>query len=238
MPAGTITRRSLVGAMAAAAAPRHSALAADNPDRFRSGYQVVDDGVRPTLEFLSRIYRLDGDWLPDFSFFDDGDKPNSFAEAPIIGFRRPHVKIGRGSIREAMQVSNGNFGAALTGVFGHEFAHVYQMSKGISKKLLDADAKDSVRLVETHADFLSGWALPQAWWITQVGDLRVAAEQFFALGDIQTNTHGHHGTNLQRQAIMAAGYTWGLSSPNDPDKASERGIAVLKDLFPQWFRST
>src|SRR5829696_1357551 len=196
-----ITRRRLLGTITCAAiTPAH---AAENPNRFKSGYQVVDDGVRPTLEFLSRVFRLGGDWLPDFSFFDEGSKPNSFAEAPIIGFRRPHVKIGRAAVSEAMKLSNGNFGAALTGVFGHEFAHVYQMSRALTRQLLDWDSDGSVRLVETHADFLGGWALPQAWWITQVSDLHVAAEQFFALGDLQTNTHGHHGSSLQRQAIMA-----------------------------------
>lgn len=236
MTASLITRRTLLGAMTTAGvAPTH---ASEDPSRFNSGYPVVDDGVRPALEFLSRVFRLDGDWLPDFSFFDDGGTPNSFAEAPIIGFRRPHVKIGRGAIREALKVSNSHFGAALTGVFGHEFAHVYQMRSGITKRLLDWDADGSVRLAETHADFLGGWALPQAWWITQVSDLHAAAEQFFALGDVQTNTHGHHGSSLQRQAIMASGYTWGLASPADPDKASERAVGVLRDLFPQWFRSS
>jgi hypothetical protein len=198
----------------------------------------VDDGVRPTLEFLSRVFKLEGDWLPDFSFVDDAGKPNSFAEAPIIGFKRPQVKIGRGAISEAVKISNGHFGAALTGVFGHEFAHVFQMSRKLADDLLRLDANSSVRLIECHADFLSGWALPQAWWITQIGDLQVAAEQFFALGDSATDTHGHHGSSLQRQAILASGFTWGLTSPDDPDNASKRAIAVLRDLFPQWFRST
>src|SRR5262249_35440578 len=99
------------------------------------------------------------------------------------------VKIGRGAIKEAMKVSNGDFGAALTGVFAYEFAHVYQMSRGLTKHLLELDAEGSARLVETHADFLGGWALPQAWWITQVSDLHVA-EQFFALGEIQTDVSG------------------------------------------------
>lgn len=235
MAAVRISRRVLLGAVASGSIPVH---AAEDPKRFKSGYQVVDDGVRPALEFLSRIFRLQGDWLPDFSFFDDGDKPNSFAEEPIIGFRRPHVKIGRGAIAEAIKVSNGDYGAALTGVFGHEFAHVYQMSRGLTKQLLAMDAESSVRVVETHADFLGGWALPQAWWITKISDLRVAAAQFYALGDIQIDARGHHGSSLQRQAIMASGYAWGLASPDDPDKASEQATTFLRDLFPQWFRST
>lgn len=230
-----IARRTFLATIVAvAAAPSR---AAEDSTRFKSGYELVDNGVRPTLEFFSRVFKLEGDWLPDFTFIDEGGKPNSFAEAPIIGFKRPQVKIGRGAIREAMKISNGHFGAALTGVFGHEFAHVFQMSRNLTNDLLFLDANSSVRLVESHADFLSGWALPQAWWITQIGDLQVAAEQFFALGDSATDTHGHHGSSLQRQAIMASGFTWGLTSPDDPDNASRGAMAVLRDLFPSWFRS-
>lgn len=230
----SVTRRVMIGSiLCAAAAP---AFAAPDPHRFESGHKVVDDGVGPTLEYLSRLFRLEGDWLPDFTFFDDGNKPNSFADRPIIGIRRPFVKIGRGAVGEAMKVSNGDFGAALTGVFAHEFAHICQMYKGTDNRLRALDAEGSLRLVETHADFMAGWAIPQAWWITSISDLRIAAEQFSKLGDIQFEAAGHHGTSLQRQTIMASGYTWGLSSPDDPDKASERGITVLRDLFPQWFR--
>jgi hypothetical protein len=233
-----ISRRTLLKAiMMAAAAPTGIALAADDPKRYKSGYGVVDNGVRRTLEYLSRIFRLENEWIPDFSFFDDGDEANSYAEDPIIGFRRPHVKIGKGAVAETMLVSQGDFGAALTGIFAHEFAHVYQLKAGYRAQLLAKDGIGSHRLVETHADFLAGWALPQAWWITKISDLRVAAEQFFALGDIQFEAQGHHGTSLQRQSIMASGYTWGLASPGDPDKAAERGLNVLSDLFPQWFRS-
>jgi hypothetical protein len=232
----SISRRALLGAIPLGTLANVSLAAAD-PDRFSSGDAQVDNGVRPTLEFLSRIFELEGDWLPDFSFYDDGSTPNSHAEDPIIGFRRPHVKIGRGAVAEAMEVAHGDFGAALTAVFAHEFAHVYQLKAGFRNQLLSMDSIGSYRLVETHADFLAGWALPQAWWITQVDDLRVAAEQFFALGDIQTDTHGHHGTSLQRQTIMAAGYTWGLAGLGNPYKAAERGEEVLRDLFPQWIRS-
>jgi hypothetical protein len=206
-------------------------------DKHKSGYANVDDGVKKALICLSQIFSLEGDWLPDFSFFDDGDKPNSFTEDPIHG-RRPHIKIGRGAVAEAMKVSQGDFGAALTGIFAHEFAHVYQLKEGYRVKLLKRDSMGSRRLVETHADFLAGWALPQAWWIKEVSDLRVAAEQFFALGDIHFEATGHHGSSLQRQTIMASGYTWGLASPGDPFKAAERGLSVLADLFPHWFKST
>lgn len=233
----TVTRRTMLRAMACAAAGPGKAFAADDVNRFESGFKIVDDGVRPTLEFLCRVFRLEDDWLPDFSFYDDGDEANALVEDPILGFRRMHVKIGRHAVAETMKIANGDFGGALTGVFAHEFGHVYQYKNRYRKQLDDADALGSVRLREIHADFLAGWALPQAYWITKVSDLHVAAEQFFALGDIRIKSHGHHGTSLQRQTVMAAGYTWGLASPDDPDKAAERGVAVMKDLFPQWFKS-
>lgn len=216
-----------------------AAVAAEDPERFRSGYSKIDDGVRPALECFCRVFRLDGDWLPDFSFYDDGDVPNSRADGPgpFPGLRRPHIWIGRGAVAEAVRVSNGNFGAALTGVLAHEFAHLRQMRSGVDRDLRNLDDLGALRLVELHADFLAGWALPQAWWITKIGDLGVAAQQFFALGDVDLNSHVHHGTSLQRQTIMAAGYTWGLISPGEPDTAVTRGQDVLKDLFPHWFRT-
>ncbi|MGH0275920.1 hypothetical protein NKZ35_25380 [Sinorhizobium meliloti] len=230
-----LSRRNLL--LASFLAAGTSGVTAKSHDRFSSGFRQIDDGVLPTLEFLSRVFRLEGDWLPDFSFFDDGERADARAEDPIPGFTRMHVKIGRRAVAETIKISSGDFGAALTGVFAHEFGHVYQYKKGYRKRLLDMDANASVRLVEIHSDFLAGWTLPQAWWIRKVSDLRVAAEQFFELGDIQFEAQGHHGTSLQRQTLMAAGYTWGLSSPDNPDKAAERGLAVIKDLFPQWFRS-
>jgi hypothetical protein len=217
------------------------AIANGDPERFKSGNTEVDSGTRPTLEFLSRLFQLDGDWLPDFSFFDDGNTANSFAVIPIIGdsgpLTRPQVKIGRRLVAETLRVAQGNYGAALTAIFAHEFAHLHQMKSGYNITLTAMDSQSSLRLVESHADFLAGWALPQAFWITQVADLGVAAKQFYALGDMNFEIGSHHGTSIQRQSIMASGYTWGLINPGDSNAASERGLAVLLDLFPQWFRS-
>ena len=232
-----ISRRELLGAIPVIAVGG-TAMAADDPEKHTSGIQAVDDGAREAIEFLSGVFRLDGDWTPDFSFYDDGKEPNSRADQPIAGVRRPHVKIGRTLVAEFVKLSHGNYGAALTGVFGHEFAHVYQMKTEVIGGLLAKDSLGTVRLVEIHADFLAGWAFPQAWWVKgNVENLRVAAEYFHSMGDLQTHVREHHGTHLQRQTIMAAGYTWGLSSPGDPDGASARGLAVMTDLFPQWFRS-
>lgn len=229
-----ISRRALIKLVALTASAKLGAVSND-PERFNSGYSEIDRGVQGILDFLTNLFRLDGDWTPDFRFFDDQGQPNAYASDPILGFRRPEIMIGRGTVSESIRVSSGEFGGALTGVFAHEFAHVFQLKGGIRNRLLIDDCMGSRRLVETHADFLAGWALPQAWWITKLDDLKVAAAQFYALGDMQFEAQGHHGTSLQRQSIMAAGYTWGLTSPHDPDKASEYGEAVLRDLFPQWF---
>jgi hypothetical protein len=236
-----MSRRSLLSAISFAMLT-DALVANDDQDIFQSGNSEVDKGVRPTLEFLSRLFGLTDAWLPDFSFINDGDSPNSFAVIPIVGdsgpLTRPQIKIGRGLVAEIIKSANGDFGAALTGVFAHEFAHLHQMKSGYRTQLTAKDIQSSQRLLECHADFLAGWALPQAFWITQVSDLAIAAKQFYALGDMDFELGSHHGSHLQRQSIMASGYTFGLISPNDPDAAAERGLTVLFDLFPQWFKST
>ena len=155
---------------------------------------------------------------------------------PVIGATglrtRPQIRIGRRLVAETLLVAQGDFGAALTGIFANEFAHLHQMKSGYQIKLTAMDSQSSLRLVESHADFLAGWALPQAFWVTRVADLGVAAKQFYALDDMDFELGSHHGTSIQRQSIMAAGYTWGLISRGDPSAAAERGLAVLLDLFP------
>jgi hypothetical protein len=207
---------------------------------FESGYPEIDKGVQPTLAFLSRVFKLEADWVPDFRFFDDGQLPNAFASEPIIGtigvLVRPAIRVGRKLVAEALSVTNGDYGAALTGIFAHEFAHLFQMKSRYMDQLLQLDAQSTTLLVECHADFLAGWAVPQAFWITRVEDFGVAARQFYALGEVKIEPDADHGSRIQRQSIMASGYTWGLIAPGNPDDAAARGIEVLRDLFPGWYR--
>ena len=219
-----------------------SSAAEEVDQKFRSGFDEIDLGVRPTLDFLVRLFDISGPWMPDFAFFDDGPTGNAFASLPIVGvtgpITRPQIKIGRTLVGNIVKKEKHSYGAALTGVFAHEFAHIYQMKSEYQAKLLSMDSASSTRLLECHADFLAGWALPQAYWITKVADLALAANQFYQLGDIDFEAQGHHGTSLQRQSIMASGYTWGLIGPSNVDAAAARGFAVLQDLFPQWVRSS
>jgi hypothetical protein len=234
-----ISRRHAFTLPFAAAA---ASAAGENDLRFHSGNHEVDLGVRPTIDFLVQLFDIRDPWLPDFAFIDDGAIVNAFASTPQIGvtgpLTRPAIRVGRKLVQTIITKADGNYGAALTGVFAHEFAHIYQMKTNYKSTLESADSASSTRLLECHADFLAGWALPQAKWITEMADLGLAAKQFYELGDIDFEAQAHHGTGLQRQSIMASGFSWGLIRPDDVDAAAAQGLAVLKDLFPQWVRST
>lgn len=238
----TISRRSLLEAFPLLAAVEF-VHAEDDPLKFTSGNADVDKGTRKTIIRLCEIYKLDGSWRPDFRFYDEEEpKGNAVAYPPVRGAKdllsHPKVKIGRRLVAEALKVTSGDYGAALTGVFAHEFSHVRQMKSGYKERLEALDINGEARLKEMHADFLAGWALPQSWWITKVSDLGSAARQFYELGDMDFEAGGHHGSSIQRQTVMAAGYAWGLTNPGNTDAAEERGLAVLEDLFPHWFRRT
>jgi hypothetical protein len=241
MTGALVTRRTML--LASAALAIRGGASAANDDPYKSGDDDVDAGLHETLEYFTNLFQLTGDWVPDFAFFDDGKQPNSFAEKPLIGadgslLRRPRVRVGRTLVETILASQKAGPGAALSAVFGHEFAHVYQMRTGVADSLAAVDAEASNRLIESHADFLAGWSLPQAFWINDVNDIAVAASQFYALGDLEFEAVGHHGTPFQRQTIMASGFSWGLLTPAHVNVASARGTALLKDLFPAWFRDT
>jgi hypothetical protein len=228
----------MLGALMAAIEPARS-TPPELLGRFESGIKEIDRGVQPALKFFSSLFGLTGEWLPDFTFYDDIGVANAQVTDPIVGssgpLTRPELKIGRNLVGETLRIANGDYNGALTTIFGHEFAHIFQLKSGVRTSLLSADIQSSTRLVEAHADFLAGWALPQAWWITNVSDLAVAAKQFYAMGDLKFEPNAAHGSSSQRQAIMASGYTWGLISPGNAQQAADRGLATLRDLFPQWF---
>ena len=238
-----ISRRSLFETLSLTTFAWSVSGGADGADRFESGNGEVDRGARKTIIYLCRIFGLEGDWQPNFRFYDEEEQiGNARAALPIRGptglLSRPGIEIGRKLVAETLKNTSGDYGAALTGILAHEFSHVYQTKSGYDQKLDALDINASARLVEMHADFLAGWALPQAWWIVRASDLGSAARQFNELGDMRFEAGMHHGSSIQRQTVMAAGYAWGLTNPGDPDAAAERGLAVLKDLFPHWFRST
>jgi hypothetical protein len=216
-----------------------TAFATGDLSRFQSGITEIDRGVQPALKFFSSLFELSDEWLPDFAFYDDAGTANAQVTDPIIGssgpLTRPELKVGRNLVKETLRVAKGNYNGALTAIFAHEFSHIFQLKNGFRSKLLSADSQSSTRLIEAHADFLAGWALPQAWWITKVDDLAAAARQFYQMGDLRFESTAAHGSSAQRQAIMASGYAWGLISPGNPNDAADRGLATLHDLFPQWF---
>jgi hypothetical protein len=92
-------------------------------------------------------------------------------------------------------------GAVLAGVIAHEFGHIHQNFSGYMDRLRALDP--TVKFVELHADFLSGFYMGGKG--SQI-DVKPYADAFFRIGDYGFTDAGHHGTPEERYLALKAGY--------------------------------
>jgi hypothetical protein len=181
---------------------------------------------------------------PGFSFFDDADWPNAYAESTPLSPDAPDGAVLLGI--ELLKREIGALGdqmamAKVAAILAHEFAHICQFKRGITGPWQ----------VELHADFLAGWALArQLSRLTPPppppGDLPIlpplisvflhifgnqsAVQTMFEKGDTHFENPGHHGTPEQRATMVMAGY--GTKELN-LSAAFARGLTVSGLQRPQ-----
>jgi hypothetical protein len=118
-------------------------------------------------------------------------------------------------------------GAILAGVIAHEFGHIYQYFSGYMTRLSALDK--TVKFVELHADFLSGFYMGGKG---EMIDVKPYADAFFRIGDYEFNNAGHHGTPEERYFVLKAGYNLRLTKSSAPvSQAAKEAENLLKEYI-------
>jgi hypothetical protein len=165
-----------------------------------SGNREFDYALAQTLSRLTDTFGV----LPGFAFFDDERGANAHAtNARRLARTDGAVLFGK---RLFMRVMNApeHPDVVLTAICAHEFAHILQYKSGIHKRL--QTGQPTVKRVELHADFLSGYFAGVRRLQRPAYPAAVFATTQHGLGDNRVNHPDHHGTPDERAAAVVRGY--------------------------------
>lgn len=167
-------------------------------------------------------------YRPAFILYTGGEK--NAAATPDIMPQTPRtdgtILYNIEMLNEQLQVSKWG-GAILAGVIAHEFGHIYQNFTNAMPRLRALGP--TVKFVELHADFLSGFYVGGK---DRTIDVRPYADAFLKIGDYGFTDVGHHGTPEERFFVLKAGYNYRLAkqSASVADAAAE-AETVLKEYI-------
>jgi len=176
---------------------------------------------------LVRLARTFGE-RPGFGFFDDRGRPNAYAsrETKVPGTWGT-VVYGQTLFADLMR-RNSDKGMAVLAVAAHEFGHIAQYRRGVDGRL--RGGAPTVKRIELHADFLSGYFLG----LRKREDSRIsvwaAGKTFYEIGDYDFNNEGHHGTPDERVAAAEAGFKHG-SQGQTYDRTFSAGVDFILSRF-------
>lgn len=239
------TRRTLVAAPAAlllagvAGRPRqhrhHGCFARSRPARAASGSSI--DELPPMIKgspdaafdkALGRVLGMIAQTFgtsPLFGYYDDGEDLNALAD-PLP---EPQGTVLFGlNMRERYLREHQNGDIAILGICAHEFAHTLQFRNGTYDELRLLDA--SVKYVELHADYLTGYFLGAHRSYFHSVDYQFLGSAWQALGDTWFNREEHHGTPEQRVRAIEAGYIHSTRTAEGIDEAARQGALFVRTL--------
>jgi hypothetical protein len=164
---------------------------------------------------------------PGFGWYDDGAIPNALAlEASHLSNSRGTVLVGREMLRRGLSSVHGDM--FILGVCAHEFAHIVQFFSVYHARLASGQAAQ--KLVELHADFLSGYyiGLRQVAYTDQ--ELVALGRTWETLGDSAYTDQQHHGTPDERLRAIEAGFAFARERP-------EFGITPACEVGARYLRA-
>jgi hypothetical protein len=246
-----ITRRGFThglavsGALAAAAT---TASSASDPRKFhrRSGCILAANGLaaftdqEPIIEksgdrafdialahLLARISKLFG-VLPGFGFYDDYDGLNAFASATVrMGRADGTVLFGTRLLKRERSLPEAPE-LAVASVCAHEFAHIVQMKRNLSDRLLAGQT--TVKRRELHADYLAGFFAGVRKRERPGFPAAVFATTQRSWGDTDTQSPEHHGTPTERGLAIVEGFNAAMLEGISFDLAVDRGLEYVESL--------
>lgn len=190
-----------------------------------AGEKIAGSGDRNKDKALGRaLVRISTHFgeRPSFSFIDDSDGPNAYASPETeIGGTWGAVLFGINMFRD-LDRRYDDQGMAILAVIAHEFAHVAQFHTGTDKYLLKK--QETVKRVELHADFISGYYLGKLKQRNDNISLWSAGHTFHRIGDFEYNNQNHHGTPKERVAAAEAGFSQASDNGANFDTAFSKGI--------------
>lgn len=167
-------------------------------------------------------------YRPAFILYSGGEKNAAATPDPWPEIPNTHGTIlyNVEMLREQLKASTWG-GAILAGVIAHEFGHIYQDFSGRMAELRALDA--TVRFIELHADYLSGFYMGGKF---STIDVRPYADAFFKFGDYGFTNPDHHGTPEERYFVLKAGYNLRLRNPDlHVSRAATEGQSFLKEYI-------
>jgi predicted metalloprotease len=194
----------------------------------RTGNDNLDKALISELRKQAKLFQL----VPAFFVFTDHVK-NAFATP----YKFPDYPRSDGSILYGVdmmmdQLDTGYWGGAVVaGVLAHEYGHIYQYMSGMHKML--RKMHKTVKYVELHADFQSGYYIGQKYVDSGENvDVRAVASSTYDLGDTQYTNPQHHGTPVERTFALKAGFELHNKHRNMPiDKVAQEGVEFIQKFF-------
>lgn len=195
-----------------------SALSSASISSNSTGVPEMDRALGRALVRIAKAFDVN----PSFAFLDDEQAPNAYASAETsLPGTWGTVVFGRRLFREQMARYKDN-GMSVLAIVAHEFGHIVQFSRNLSGDLRGREP--TVRKIELHADFLSGWYLGTRKKVDKSITLWASGDTFNRIGDYQYNAPQHHGTPAQRVAAAEAGFSLGSRETTvSIDEAVEAG---------------
>ncbi|MEZ5907940.1 MAG: metalloprotease [Hyphomicrobiaceae bacterium] len=194
-------------------------LSGSNPRMLpSSGDRDFDFALAMTLSKLTDIFGV----LPGFRYFDDSRAPNALATTRQLAARSDGtVLFGLTYLKRAMRWPQ-HPDAAVAAICAHEFAHIMQFKNDIHLRL--RDGQSTVKRVELHADFLSGYFAGLRKRARPDFPAQVFVDWSRNVGDYQTHHRNHHGTPRQRAEAAVRGFETAYRDRLAFSEAVEKGI--------------
>ena len=168
-----------------------------------SGNPDLDKAFDRALQRLAETF----DVWPKVGFYDDTDAPNAMAMRYAVGGTHEFaVLFGRTYFAKLMEYDPS--GVTLLQTAAHEFAHVWVYQDGLFEKI--RGSQPTVKRVELHADYLSGFYLGLRKRDNPTASLWAAGIRRWQSGDTEFRNVHHHGQPDERLAAAEAGFKLGF----------------------------
>ena len=201
-----------------------SALPREVREMMRStGNQRLDVIFDAALQRLAQTF---GVW-PKVGFYEDGAEPNAVAMRYRVGEAFEYaVVFGRNYFTRLYSYDPS--GVTILQTAAHEFAHVWLYQSGAFEEV--HGGQPTVKRVELHADFLSGYYLGVRKRDNPDASLWAAGIRRWQSGDNDLRNLHHHGTPDERLAAAEAGFKLGFidkATAGEAFAAATRHVARL-----------
>lgn len=188
-----------------------------------SGSADLDKALDRALQRLAETF----DVWPKVGFYDDAAAPNAMAMRYAVGSTYEFaVLFGRTYFHKLMEYDPS--GVTLLQTAAHEFAHVWVYQEGMFETIRGGER--TVKRVELHADFLSGFYLGLRKRDNPGASLWAAGIRRWQSGDTEFRNVHHHGQPDERLAAAEAGFKLGFIEGRSPKEAFTAATDYVRRL--------